>query len=163
VTNKRLSLYRHFTSQFACNKLLALFLVIISSWAYIGCGSTEYVSHDVTVEDHQIVVDVPDVHVILPGVVAADSVIFASTPDTVKHGPKVKTSTNLHTHVVTVDVIMPDTTVVDHDTTQVTTTTVIEKPGFFDEIKTGILLALGLAILGGLALGGIKLAKLLGI
>ena len=144
-------------------KGLYLFLAITSSWAYIGCGSTEYVSHDITVEDHQIVVDVPDVHVILPGVVVGDSVIVASTPDTVKHGPRVKTHTNLNTHAVTVDVIMPDTTVIDHDTTAITTTTVIEKPSIFEEFKTGILLGGLLVFILAVTLGGIKLVKILGI
>lgn len=163
MTNKRLSLYPTVTSKFACYKRLSLYLALISSFAYIGCGSTEYVSHEVKIEDHQILVDVPDVHVILPGVVVADSVIIAATPDTVKHGPKVKTSTNLHTHVVMVDVIMPDTTVVDHDTTQINTTTVIEKPSIFEEFKTGILLGGLLVFVLVITLGGIKLVKILGI
>jgi hypothetical protein len=141
---------------------LPLYL-LLSTLLCVGCGSTtEFVAHETRVEDHLINVDVPDVHVTLQGVIK-DSVIVATTPDSVKKRPWVRTHTNIHTGVVQVDVLMPDTTIVDRDTTQVTSTTVVEKPGFFDQFKTGILLACLLVFVVGVSLGGIKLAKMLKI
>lgn len=121
--------------------------VLLAAIFTLGCGNTEYVSREVRVEDRHLDVVTPDLHIVLAGVEMDGLYIVAETPP--DQPIKVKTRTNLRTREVTVDVIVPDTTVTYKDTTSIQSTTVIEKPGFFENLQTifYIVLAIAIAIL----------------
>ena len=114
----------------------------------IGCGNTEYVTKELKVEDRVVTVAPADIHQTFQGV-QMDSLIVVVTPDILAHKAKIRTTTNIRTRVVTVDVVQApiDTTI--KDTTLNSQTTVIEKPGFFDNLQTMgyIAAAVGIIIL----------------
>jgi hypothetical protein len=120
--------------------------ILLAAICILGCGNTEYISRELRVEDRHLDVVTPDLHVVLPGVEMEGLYIVAETPP--DQPIKVKTKTNLRTHEVTIDVIVPDTTVTYKDTTAIQSTTVVERPGFFENIQTGAYLLLAIAVIG---------------
>jgi len=109
----------------------------------IGCGNTEYTTREIKVEDRVLVVDQPDIHMDLPTFIT-DSLWVSLSPAT--SPVKVKVKTNTRTMITTVDVVIPDTTIRYKDTTSVQATTVIEKPGFFENLQTIFYIVLAIAI-----------------